>query len=469
VFFVIFVLQGSDVRVVATLTFPGLPDSMRRVVMACTSTLASGQPCERPIYEGETCIFHSTRVDKDCALFDKEFGALLEEDQSPDCSGFIFPEKARSLEKRTFPTDVSFRQAIFLGVGGFARAQFGGKADFTGAQFARADFTEVQFAGPALFSRCQFMGESRFVGARFQDGITFHNARFAGPASFGQVRVAGRADFSRCTFASPVQFTGARFRAGVNFTTTAFHAKVTFSRARFADEAYFSETRFPGAEDCAGESGGDMSEVSFERPERVLFHRIDASRLSFLKTHLRRVDFKDLTWGRRSNGRIALWDELRPEREKDYAELARLYGQLRNNFEKDENHRAAADFRYGQMEMRRLRAGSGGGPIGRFFRRHCSLLACYKLVSDYGENPTRAGLLMLAVVFVFAGLFATGGFDAGPGVGRALQTSVAAFILQADPMAASLTTTGRWLVLVEGILGPVLIVAWAMAVARSLR
>lgn len=436
--------------------------------MACTVVLGNGRPCERPGYDGETCIFHSTRVEKDRELFEKELSILLEDDQRPDCSGFIFPEKTRGFDGHVFPADVSFRQAIFLGAGVFASAQFSGKVDFTGAQFTRADFTETQFAGPTTFGRCQFMGEARFLGARFQDAVTFHGSRFTGPASFAQARVAGRADFSRAEFASPAQFTGARFQAGVNFTTTQFHHKVSFSRARFADDAYFSETRFPGPDECHGDTGGDLQEVSFERPDRVLFHRVDASRLSFVKTHLRRVDFKDVTWGRRTNGRAALWDELRPERDKDYAELARLYGQLRNNFEKEENHRAAADFRYGQMEMRRLRAGSGG-PLRRFVQRHGSLLACYKLLSDYGENPTRAGLWMIGIVLLFAVLLASGGFAAPAGLPVAFRTSLAAFILQADPMAVALTTSGQWLVLLEAVIGPVLIVVWVMAVARSLR
>ncbi len=436
--------------------------------MACAVALGGGQPCGRPLYDGETCIFHSTRVDKDCGLFEKEFAVLLDEDHRHDCSGFIFPEKVRALDGQAFPGDISFRQAIFLGAGVFVRVQFAGKADFTGAQFSRADFTEVQFAGPAVFSRCQFMGEARFVGARFQDTVTFHGARFAGPASFAQARVSGRADFSRSEFAAPAQFTGARFRAGVNFTSTQFHFKVTFSRARFADEAYFSETRFPSVDECHSETGGDMTEVSFERPDKVLFYLIDAGRMSFLKTHLRRVDFKDVTWGRRKNGRTALWDELRPERVKDYAELARLYGQLRNNFEKEENHRAAADFRYGQMEMRRLRAGTGGA-ISLFLQRHCSLLACYKWLSDYGENPKRAGMWMFGVVIGFAALFSAGGFATPAGFADSLQMSVAAFMLQGELVATPLSIFGRWLVLLEGILGPVLIVVWAMAAARSLR
>lgn len=437
-------------------------------LVACSVALGGGQPCGRVLYDAGTCIFHSTRVDKDCDLFEKELSVLLEAEPRVDCAGFIFPEKVRGLEGQVFPGDASFRQAIFLGAGAFVRAQFAGQADFTGAQFSRADFSEVEFTGAATFSRCRFMGDARFVGTRFHGTVTYHGAHFTGSTSFAQARVSGRADFSRSEFAAAAQFTGARFRAGVNFTATQFHHKVSFSRARFADEAYFSETRFPSVQECPSDTAVDMTEVSFERPDKVLFHLIDAARASFLKTHLRRVDFRDVRWGKRNNGREALWDELRPERVKDYAELARLYGQLRNNFEKEENHRAAADSRYGQMEMWRLRTGSGGA-VSRFFQRQCSLLACYKWLSDYGENPKRAGMWMLGVVGGFAVLLSAGGFAAPAGLAESLQTSLAAFTFQAHSIASPLSRLGKWLVLVEGILGPVLILVWAMAAARSLR
>jgi uncharacterized protein YjbI with pentapeptide repeats len=322
------------------------------------------------------------------------------------------------------------------------------------------------------------MGDATFAGARCQDLLSYHHAHFAAPANFTQLRIAGRADFSRAEFASAALFSGARFRAGVNFTAARFQNKVGFARARFAADVYFSETRFPGAQECANDTGVEMTEVSFERPEQVHFYLIDAGRISFLKTQLARVDFTDVTWGRRKNGRAALWDELRADGARDPAEVARLYRQLRANFEKEGDHRAAADFRYGQMEMRRLDVGAWN-PAARMVASTFSLLTCYKVLSDYGENPGRAAAWVLTVVLLFGALFALGGFsgevaDVGGGefsalLGDGLKASLASFTLRAGQIAWPLSRLGEWLVLVEGLIGPLLMLVWALAVARVLR
>jgi uncharacterized protein YjbI with pentapeptide repeats len=440
--------------------------------------MGNRHPCDRPVYDGERCIFHSTRIEKDLELFNRELDDLLRRDQTLDCTSFIVPEKALAFEDRTFSWDVSFRHAVFLGPCAFRGSQFMGKADFTGARFTRAEFAEVHFDGAALFARGQFHGDTTFAGARFQDMLSCHQVHFAGSANFSQIRVGGRADFSRAEFAAVVLFGGSRFRAGVNFGGAQFQQKAGFNRARFADEVYFSETKFPGGQEGEHETRVEMTEVSFERPDKVHFYLVDAGRVSFLKTQLQRVDFTDVAWARRKSGRAALWDELRPEGTKDYAEVARLYRQLRANFEKEGDHRAAADFRYGQMEMRRMNLGSGN-PASRFLNRTFSLLTCYKMLSDYGENPSRAGAWILAAVVLFGLLFAAAGFDEGSPlmggndwvarVGAGLRAGVAALTLQTGHLVASLSGFGHWLAVLGGIIGPLLLIVWGLAVARSTR
>lgn len=446
--------------------------------MTCTVPMGNRHPCDRPVFEGERCIFHSTRVDKDLDLFSRELDDLLRLDGALDCASFIFPEKVRGFEERTFSWDASFRHAVFLGACTFRGSQFMGKADFTGARFTRAEFTEVHFDGAALFARAQFLGDATFSGARFQDVLICHQTHFAGTASFVQIRATGRADFSRAEFAAAALFSAARFRAGVNFGGVQFQHKAGFTRARFADEVYFSETKFPGGQEGEQEIRVDLTEVSFERPDKVHFYLVDTGRVCFLKTQLQRVDFTDVVWARRRNGRAALWDELRPDGTKDYAELARLYRQLRANFEREGDHRAAADFRYGQMEMRRLNLGTGN-PARRFVHRTFSLLTCYKVLSDYGENPARAGGWLLAAAVLLGLLFTAAGFEDGSVMGdgegwiaraaSGFRVAVAALTWQTGHLAESLNGFGRWLAVLGGIIGPLLLIVWGLAVVRSTR
>lgn len=444
--------------------------------MACATLMVDGHFCGRPVYEEAACIFHSRQTDKDAQLFAKELEQLLLEHDDLDCSAFVIPGQVSGFQDRVFPGKVSFRQAVFLGAGLFSGARFLGHADFSGAQMGQGDFSEALFDRPTVWAKTRFQGDVRFTGARFHDTVTWRGAQFGGSAVFTRMGIRGRADFSRTRFESKALFTEARFKDGVNFSGALFLGTTDFTRARFADEVYFSETQFPTEDEGTGEPTIEMSAVSFERPEKVHFYRINAGRLSFLKTNLYRVDFTEVTWMHRKNGRAALWDEVRSVGCKDYRELARLYRQIRFNYEGEGERHLAADFRYGEMEMRRRQV-TAHNPAGRLFYQNCSLLSLYKVVSDYGENVARP-FMWLGIVWFVCGLliygfglleFSQDSLGQSPGLAQALQVSLAALTLQSHGLVEPAGMWGRWLMLAEGIIGPILILISAVTVVRSLR
>ncbi len=94
-----------------------------------------------------------------------------------------------------------------------------------------------------------------------------------------------------------------------------------------------------------------------------------------------------------------------PEFLLDAARVAALYRALRKGSEDRKNEPGAADFYYGEMEMRRLCAGT---------RTERLLLGLYWLVSGYGLRAWRALVSLLIVVLVATGIMATVGFADAP-------------------------------------------------------
>jgi len=98
---------------------------------------------------------------------------------------------------------------------------------------------------------------------------------------------------------------------------------------------------------------------------------------------------------------------LRPGR------IAVLYRALRKAQEDSKDEPGAADFYYGEMEMRRLASGTPWGER--------VILWLYWLVSGYGLRGLRALAWLVAVVVGLAGLLQAAGFDGGdPGFRDAL-------------------------------------------------
>jgi len=158
-----------------------------------------------------------------------------------------------------------------------------------------------------------------------------------------------------------------------------------------------------------------------------------------------------------------------------------VYRELRKSFEDAKNEPGAADFYYGEMEMRRM--ASRADPPHRFEN---ALLTAYWAVSGYGLRTSRAFLALLLALAVGTVLFATVGFghtqqtvyvpvrtttanqpvtykqstvpDGKPGFRDAAYYSVqSATSLLREPSSEPLTTIGRTVEIALRLLGPLLL------------
>ena len=154
--------------------------------------------------------------------------------------------------------------------------------------------------------------------------------------------------------------------------------------------------------------------------------------------------------------------------------MANVYRALRKGREESKDEPGAADFYYGEMEMRRR--GS------RLISAERTILTIYWALSGYALRASRALIALVFVIAIFAGLYQAFGFQdaaapfgptstsAGTGSydsqtesswaaafgGQFVYSAGTAASLLSSPDAV-LTRTGRVLHIVERILGPLLV------------
>jgi uncharacterized protein YjbI with pentapeptide repeats len=361
---------------------------------------SAGLRCERPkhyaprgVDEKAACLMHSHDPNKSATKFQAEFEHILNEagEDAANFTGFVFPSS--SYNHREFKARCIFAYATFRQQTDFVFATFKQEADFFSATFSQeANFLGAIFIKSANFSEAKF-GSARFQGATFWQDSNFSVAEFTDEANFQEITFKGLA----------------------NFSSTDFTRKVHFERSRFGGAARFLETKFgPESADRDREPRGDLSDVTFENPEQVKFFQSSLRNVLFCNCDLSKVEFSDVGWRQRKNGKSMVLDEevdllrassLRPSEgepnERNYRLIAELYQQLKGNYDNRADYGKAGDFHFGELEMKRLYSRHKNELLRRL-QRNLGLVAWYKYASDYGESYVKPGLWFVPVLLIFA-------------------------------------------------------------------
>jgi uncharacterized protein YjbI with pentapeptide repeats len=339
-----------------------------------------------------------------------------------------------------------FHGAQFCWDAYFYGAQFGGSAKFGRAQFSRRVYRSVNF------SDAQFADDADFAGAQFSPSAQFTNSRFEKATSLGPL-AAGDVEFQRAVFVCPVVLEAAAVTVACNdvtwetgVTMRLRYAQVDLEGATFTEPSFVVGADQPFVLPDSGrvDEGEVIKNVQAARPISddswvpVLssLRGVDAFHLSVTDVDLSRCRFagarlldqlrlegrcvfdrppKGLHAGwawpplwrwsnRQSLAEERIWRattpkfpswagtrssepaEVRPER------LAGLYRQLRKAQEDAKNEPGAADFYYGEMEMRRHARTTPAAER--------SIVWLYWLISGYGLRALRslAALAILGVI-----------------------------------------------------------------------
>ncbi|MFD7292310.1 pentapeptide repeat-containing protein [Streptomyces sp. NPDC059897] len=350
----------------------------------------------------------------------------------------------------TFEGDAWLRSAIFEGDSWFRSAAFKGNAVFESVTF-KGDvwFETATFVVDAVFRSAIFEGDAWFESATFKDNATFESATFVDADKFGPLVCAGRVGLSGAVFGGPVTLSFAARRLEcrrTRWSSTAEirlrYATVDFAHAVFeypltiaaepdpfvlTNGRQLTEEPFAGAPDpgvrVASLRGVDAAHLVLADLglSGCLFAgtvHLDQLRLEGACTFdtappavhgrrwlpvrftARRVLAEEHHWRASQPRAVRGWNvAVLGAGRVGPLQLAPVYRALRKAFEDGKHEPGAADFYYGEMEMRRH-----ADDIPRSER---GLLTAYWALSGYGLRASRALVwlgtaMLLTIVLLMA-------------------------------------------------------------------
>ncbi|MFE1925986.1 pentapeptide repeat-containing protein [Streptomyces asoensis] len=345
----------------------------------------------------------------------------------------------------TFKSGAGFESATFKSGAGFESATFKGDARFESATFeSDVVFGSATFKSGAWFESATFKGDAGFESATFKGNARFGSATFVTADRFGPLLCAGRLVLSGAVFGSPVTLSIAARRVEcrrTRWSSTAEirlrYATVDFAHAVFEYPLTIAAEPDPFVLNDGRQLAEDLFPSAYDPAVRVASLRgVDAAHLVLADLDLWECLFtgtvhldqlrlegactfntapRALHWRRwppvRFTERRVLaeehhWRASQPQavpgwnpgtgRAAGPLQLAPVYRALRKAFEDGKHEPGAADFYYGEMEMRRH-----AGDIPRSER---GLLTAYWALSGYGLRASRAlawlGAAMLLTILL---------------------------------------------------------------------
>ncbi|MFE6780659.1 pentapeptide repeat-containing protein [Streptomyces sp. NPDC057680] len=364
-------------------------------------------------------------------------------------------------ERATFEGYAWFMSAIFKDYAGFESATFERDARFESATFrGRARFESATFRGRARFESATFKHDARFESATFERDAGFESVAFERDAAFelaafvkadrfGPLTCAGRVGLSGAAFGGPVTLSIAAHRlecrrarwsstaeirlryATVDFAHAVFEYPLTIAAepdpfvlpaGQQLPEALFASAPDPGVRVASlrGVDAAhlvladlDLAECLFTGTVHLDQLRLEGActfdtaattvrwrRWPPIRFTPRRVLAEEHHWRASRPGAVRGWNvAVFGAGRAGPLQLAPVYRALRKGFEDGKHEPGAADFYYGEMEMRRH-----AGDIPRSER---GLLTAYWALSGYGLRASRAltwlgAAMLLTIVLLMA-------------------------------------------------------------------
>ncbi len=404
------------------------------------------------------------------------FGARFE--GSTDFAGCVFHDQAWFADT-SFDAAADFASSQFNRIAVFVRAEFHGETRFRETRFRDTarfqgaaaktllDFQAAKFTKAALFES-SLIGSLDFRDVEAERGITLSNAIVAGQTRFARARLAGRVEIDYAVFERPLRLKvqkgsldaeGTSFQGGALFYLDKAAADLTRTRFGAPSLIYGDDAEAAKLDSLAGADVENVRLSMLDFSDCSLEHAHNLDKMQIAETvHFdhspgrpwtRRAVIKEERIWRRHGRRQGHWGGPTDVAALPPGEIAALYRSLRKGFEDSSNEPGAADFYYGEMEMRRHDDRRG---IGERI-----LLFLYWLSSGYGLRASRALVFLAVTVAVFSVLLWQWGFDTSQTyVDAALFSVEGTTSLFARDRTEALTTTGEAMWLALRLLGPIL-------------
>jgi hypothetical protein len=324
--------------------------------------------------------------------------------------------------------------------------------------------------------------ETRFVGVYFPSDANFHAGHFSDRADFSEARFIKRADFSAATFSEAADFSYATFSEASEFARVAFRGMADFTEATFTERVEFVGTVAPESTALSRmpshKSIFNFSGIKLDKPESSTFRSMALRASWFTNVDARNIRFTNVFWYGLPNGpKGSFDDEIEALKGTDapYELLAKVCRELAVNSEENRTYTLASEFNYWALDAQR-----------RQLRRSTfapeRLIWWYWALSGYGERHWRAALGLVGILFGFALFYLFLGFvpveelSVSGVLGATWQSIVysVAFMTRQNAalnLNAAVDDYGsvllKFLIVLEGILGPLQIALLALALRRK--
>ncbi|MEU6254215.1 pentapeptide repeat-containing protein [Streptomyces sp. NPDC047043] len=388
------------------------------------------------------------------------------------CGGAKFKaatfEEYAEFNSSGFEVEADFSRTTFEGSAWFESAVFQDGAEFSFAHFLKdARFASATFARATTFGSAKFAHDTRFDATVLAGDANFTSVVFERTAQLGPLSCAAELQLSDAVFNAPVTINIAACRLVCRRTRWSSltsvrlrHATADFALAVFEYPLSISAESKP----FVLATGRPLDETMVDPvPDGsatvriVSLHGVDAAHLVLADVDLSCCPFTGIVhldqlklegtcsfaevpaqvhWQRwrpvRFTARRTLieehyWRASQPSAAREWrrdesgeadarpAALAPVYRALRKSFEDSKNEPGAADFYYGEMEMRRH---APEAP-----RAERSLLAAYWALSGYGLRATRALVWLLLAMTATVLAMTLWGIPAGHGHAKPVVSS----------------------------------------------
>ncbi len=322
-----------------------------------------------------------------------------------DFSSSIFVEKM-DCRSTSFSKEIIFKGASFVGELDFEKASFTQDAYFTRAYFNKeVNFKETCFTKDANFEAAHFEKNIDFSETEFKKSANFKEVYFKGQTDFSEIEITEQANFTKSIFFNKVWFPLANFFNNTNFTNSKFKEDVKFNSSMFQDQADFKEAEFEQRADFTETNFAkklDFTEAHFRGNTCFLFSKIN---------HLR---FHKINAGEQADTKFIL-DLMSAEIEyMDYVQanigqnnIANTETALLLKHIASEQHDQRTASKFHKYEMYKYYEDLKGNKTATTEHRVQDLVivSFERWVSNFGTNPWRAILCLLAVniILVFVG------------------------------------------------------------------
>lgn len=408
-------------------------------------------------HEGQQyCVLHSPLSGKEEDLWVAVGEKLQRRDF--DFRGVFFSEGTGHFPNFVFDAEADFGDATFEWAATFT-GTFKEEANFRGAVFLNTpDFTSTVFEGNAMFTHCTFEGGIH-CSATFHNGADFTLCRFSDVAVFIETKFEGGAQFMGATFEKDANFWGAAFRHFAIFAGAVFGARATFS----------------GMQSFNYETYVNFQNIRVEHPDQFVLHTVALRPSWFIDVDARQFNFTNVKWYGLANGLGGTFeDEIHLLRDtggqsSPHSLLAKACRELSINAEENRRYAEATELNYWALDAQRKELrGSIFAPW--------TLIWWYWALSGYGERHLRSALWLAGILFTFAIFYLLAGLaevrePSFIGVMQAFWEATVysggAMTRQNAAIAPSEPVLLRSLVFLEGVLGPLQIALFALAVRRK--